>query len=301
MTRLLDCARPKPEKTGRPIGSRLSVCPSTPTFPATGPACRAGQGRDWDPPNRTCRKSISGGGISSFLAGDPLSTLCFSHHQLVDPALHHPIAVASLSVRHGRRPPAAGSCRRGIAKLHHVCAPLDCYHCSHHRQHTPYRILIWYSHDAHDETCSCDVSDALCKLKFRNGGFLLGLTMWSPRRQDGDTKIVGPAYTVQYAPLGDPRPKHPTHYVCSVLSPRGWGHGRAELAQIDRFGPRRRCHLRLMSPQDSQRRVWRSHVHSRQGKQGRRVCHRRPLPGLAGATRLGLSRTFSFLGYLLDI
>lgn len=59
----------------------------------------------------------------------------------------------------------------------------------------------------------CDVSDALCKLGHRNGGFLPGLTMWSPQRQDGPTKIVGPAYTVRYAPLDDPTPKHPTHYV----------------------------------------------------------------------------------------
>jgi hypothetical protein len=223
MTRLLDCARPKPEKAGRPIGSRLSVCPSTPTFPATGPRLpKAGVGT-----RRIAHaESQSREGHFVILAGDPLSTLCFSHHLLVDAALHHPIAVASWSpslpsVRHGRRPSAAGSCRRGIAKLHHVCAPLDRCHCSHHRRHTPYRVLIWYSHDAHHETCSCDVSDALCKLKFRNGGFLSGLTMWSPRRQDGDTKIVGPAYTVQYASLDDPRPKHPTHYVCSVLSPRG--------------------------------------------------------------------------------
>ncbi|KAK0624603.1 RraA-like protein [Bombardia bombarda] len=66
---------------------------------------------------------------------------------------------------------------------------------------------------------TCDVSDALIKLKFRNGGFLSGLTMWSPQRQDGPTKIVGPAYTVQYVPLADPRPKHPTHYIDSV--PKG--------------------------------------------------------------------------------
>ena len=63
---------------------------------------------------------------------------------------------------------------------------------------------------------SCDVSDALCKLKYRNGGFLSGLTLWSPQRQEGETKIVGPAYTVKYAPLDDPAPKHPTHYVGSL-------------------------------------------------------------------------------------
>ncbi|VBB72041.1 Putative protein of unknown function [Podospora comata] len=66
------------------------------------------------------------------------------------------------------------------------------------------------------EFTTCDVSDALIKLKYRNGGFLSGLTMWSPQRQDGDTKIVGPAYTVQYVPLDDPRPKHPSHYIDSV-------------------------------------------------------------------------------------
>jgi hypothetical protein len=49
--------------------------------------------------------------------------------------------------------------------------------------------------------------------------------MWSPQRQDGTTKIVGPAYTVKYAPLDDPAPKHPTHYV-SPASTRGciWNH-----------------------------------------------------------------------------
>ncbi|KAI1079620.1 RraA-like protein [Whalleya microplaca] len=66
------------------------------------------------------------------------------------------------------------------------------------------------------EYTTCDVSDALCKLKYRNGGFLSGLTMWSPQRQDGSTKIVGPAYTVKYVPLDDPSPKHPTHYIDSV-------------------------------------------------------------------------------------
>ncbi|KAI1245799.1 hypothetical protein MGN70_012693 [Eutypa lata] len=66
---------------------------------------------------------------------------------------------------------------------------------------------------------TCDVSDALCKLKQPHGGFLSGLTMWSPQRQDGPTKIVGPAYTVKYVPLDDPAPKHPTHYIDSV--PRG--------------------------------------------------------------------------------
>lgn len=65
----------------------------------------------------------------------------------------------------------------------------------------------------------CDVSDALVKLKVRNGGFLSGLTLWSPERQAGDTKIVGPAYTVKYAPLDDPEPKLASHYIDSI--PKG--------------------------------------------------------------------------------
>ncbi|KAL2021639.1 hypothetical protein VTK56DRAFT_6992 [Thermocarpiscus australiensis] len=66
------------------------------------------------------------------------------------------------------------------------------------------------------EYTTCDVSDALCKLDIFHGGFLPGLTMWSPQRQDGPTKIVGPAYTVQYASIDDGRPKCPSHYIDSI-------------------------------------------------------------------------------------
>lgn len=63
---------------------------------------------------------------------------------------------------------------------------------------------------------SCDCSDALLKLGVRHGGFLVGPTMWSPKRQEGDTLVVGPAYTVQYAPLDDPTPKLSHHYIDRV-------------------------------------------------------------------------------------
>jgi len=66
------------------------------------------------------------------------------------------------------------------------------------------------------EFTTCDVSDALCKLKNKkspNGGFLAGLTMYSPERQAGETKIVGPAYTVRYQRNEDPEPKLSSHYV----------------------------------------------------------------------------------------
>lgn len=63
------------------------------------------------------------------------------------------------------------------------------------------------------------MSDALVKLKFPNGGFLAGLTMFSPDRQAGPTKIVGPAYTVRYVLNDDPAPKRPTHYVLLLMPP----------------------------------------------------------------------------------
>lgn len=69
---------------------------------------------------------------------------------------------------------------------------------------------------------SCDVADALIKLKVPHGGFLPGLTMWSPKRQEGSTKIIGPAYTVKYVRKNyENEPKPAAHYVClSILASR---------------------------------------------------------------------------------
>ncbi|KAF9766966.1 hypothetical protein IL306_000531, partial [Fusarium sp. DS 682] len=44
----------------------------------------------------------------------------------------------------------------------------------------------------------CDVSDALLKVGVPHGGFLPDLSMWSPLRQGGDRKLIGPAYTVKF-------------------------------------------------------------------------------------------------------
>ena len=63
---------------------------------------------------------------------------------------------------------------------------------------------------------ACDVADALLKLKHPNGGFLAGITLWSPERQAGPTKIIGPVYTVKYALHSDPAPKVAGHYVSSL-------------------------------------------------------------------------------------
>ncbi|KAK3113704.1 hypothetical protein LTR53_008740 [Teratosphaeriaceae sp. CCFEE 6253] len=64
---------------------------------------------------------------------------------------------------------------------------------------------------------SCDVADALTKLKIPHGGFLSGLTMWSPKRQEGTTKIIGPAYTVRYVRKNyENEPLPSGHYIDSV-------------------------------------------------------------------------------------
>ncbi|OQV03022.1 hypothetical protein CLAIMM_08122 [Cladophialophora immunda] len=66
---------------------------------------------------------------------------------------------------------------------------------------------------------TCDVSDALMKLKHPHGGFLPGLTMWSPERH-GEVKIVGPAYTVKYVRNNyENQPRPASHYIDTI--PKG--------------------------------------------------------------------------------
>ncbi|KFX90835.1 hypothetical protein V490_06247 [Pseudogymnoascus sp. VKM F-3557] len=63
---------------------------------------------------------------------------------------------------------------------------------------------------------TCDVSDALLKLNHPNGGFLSNLTLWSPQRQEGNTKIIGAAYTVKYVLKGTGAAVHQGHYIDSI-------------------------------------------------------------------------------------
>lgn len=44
---------------------------------------------------------------------------------------------------------------------------------------------------------SCEVADALIKLKVPHGGFLAGLDMFSPTHLAGNTSVCGPAFTVK--------------------------------------------------------------------------------------------------------
>ncbi|KAH3669526.1 hypothetical protein WICMUC_004948 [Wickerhamomyces mucosus] len=62
------------------------------------------------------------------------------------------------------------------------------------------------------EYTPCDVSDALQKVhSLKDGGNFPNLTRYSESFPSKTT--VGPAYTVLFAPLDDPRPKVPQHYI----------------------------------------------------------------------------------------
>jgi regulator of RNase E activity RraA len=61
------------------------------------------------------------------------------------------------------------------------------------------------------------ISDALVKLKVPYGGHLQGLTMYSPERERGPTKIFGPAFTVHMVLESDTTAPTPTgHFVDEI-------------------------------------------------------------------------------------
>ncbi|KIM89238.1 hypothetical protein PILCRDRAFT_813171 [Piloderma croceum F 1598] len=64
---------------------------------------------------------------------------------------------------------------------------------------------------------TCDISDALLKLNQPHGGFLADLTLWSPKRQEGPTKVVGSAYTVKYVRhTKNSKTTESGHYIDSI-------------------------------------------------------------------------------------
>lgn len=66
---------------------------------------------------------------------------------------------------------------------------------------------------------SLQVADGLSKLKHPHGGFLEGLTMYSPQFQSGGTRIIGQAFTVRFVPKADTTsPKLQGNYVSSEQS-----------------------------------------------------------------------------------
>ena len=50
---------------------------------------------------------------------------------------------------------------------------------------------------------TCEVADALIKLKLPHGGFLPGIDMYSPQFLAGETSICGPAFTVKVGERAD--------------------------------------------------------------------------------------------------
>ncbi|KAJ9130518.1 RraA-like protein [Pleurostoma richardsiae] len=84
---------------------------------------------------------------------------------------------------------------------------------------------------------TCDIGDALVKLKYPFGGFLDGITMWSPHRRAGSSSIMGPAVTVKMVEMSASHaPKPSVHFadcnepgkIMYIQQPRGlysacWG------------------------------------------------------------------------------
>ncbi|RIA97722.1 ribonuclease E inhibitor RraA/Dimethylmenaquinone methyltransferase [Glomus cerebriforme] len=66
---------------------------------------------------------------------------------------------------------------------------------------------------------ACDVADALLRLNHPLGGYLPNIVMFSPEYQSGDTKLVGPVYTVKIVPKSDTTsPKLATSYADTIPS-----------------------------------------------------------------------------------
>ncbi|KAF2458792.1 ribonuclease E inhibitor RraA/Dimethylmenaquinone methyltransferase [Lineolata rhizophorae] len=67
------------------------------------------------------------------------------------------------------------------------------------------------------EFSSCDIGDALVKLKIPFGGYLDGISMWSPTRQgvgESPPTVVGPAVTVKLVDVDDTTaPKPDVHFA----------------------------------------------------------------------------------------
>lgn len=115
-------------------------------------------------------------------------------------------------------------------------------------------------------TSSCDVADALLKLKVPHGGFLAGLTMWSPQRQEGPTRIVGPAYTVKYVRKNyENEPKPAGHYVQALRKFMKVG---SLTWPPDRQRAQRLRGLHFGSASNDQRVLWRSDEQSGQVSRG---------------------------------
>lgn len=62
---------------------------------------------------------------------------------------------------------------------------------------------------------SCDLADALVKKGLAHGGHIPNIVQFSKRQEtnSSSSSVAGPAYTVEYAPLDDPRPAVKGGYI----------------------------------------------------------------------------------------
>ena len=128
--------------------------------------------------------------------------------------------------------------------------------------------------------------------------------MWSPQRQSGTTKIIGPAYTVKYVAVEDPEAAHPTHYVssCPLHSPLptalevledgfdGWLNG-----QTDRLDPAWRRNLYLLPTRNPECCLRRLDVSASSCQRRRGDRCRWEVSGFGGAEGAGVSGKLGFL------
>lgn len=64
------------------------------------------------------------------------------------------------------------------------------------------------------EFSTCEISDALIKLKLPHGGYIPDIHMLSPSASGSDVRICGPAYTVRMVSASDTTsPKLSAHFV----------------------------------------------------------------------------------------
>lgn len=167
--------------------------------------------------------------------------------------------IGCLSLRHARLPQSHSYCE--ITRLQSpALKTIPCRSSPFYSQHLATMSTSDSIVKSLREYTSCDISDALVKLKYPHGGFLPGLSLFSPERQSGDTKIVGRAYTVKYVPNDDPTPKHSSHYVRSQMIPSLIIYCSQADGDIDRFRPRRSSSLRILSARGTECCLWRPYV-----------------------------------------
>ncbi|WOO81306.1 4-hydroxy-4-methyl-2-oxoglutarate aldolase [Vanrija pseudolonga] len=69
------------------------------------------------------------------------------------------------------------------------------------------------------EISTCDIGDTLVKLGVPSGGLVPDLKMYSPLLEAGDTRIAGPAFTVEIVPVSHPDKSKPAEHFVDAAPP----------------------------------------------------------------------------------